>query len=414
MADQQAYPNIAALRRLEASLDSDLCQRDAWLPEGESDLDQASRLRCLNRVHWRMRLLPSGRLLRKIGLITGAVGGVALLALLVFWWRLSSGPIELDLATPWLTAAIKQNFGEGHEVEIGGTQLERDASGRTSLRIRDIVVRDQDGTVVGNASKAEVGLSGWGLLAGRIRAERLSLVGAEMAVRIESDSKVTVFAGNKQLPIVTASASSTLLVTGATLAPLAAERPTVPAAPAAAGRNSIPDFAALLAWIESLDAGGLDGRDLTEVGLKGGNLTVDDQRNGKQWTFTNIDLSVTRPKGGGIALTVGSQGAERPWMMRATMAPTQHGRRILDIEIAKGPGQGSDVGHADRGGTIRARSPLSGRIRADIGPDGKPQMIDGRIVADKGCHRRPRRPDRRASRSTGRRSASTGMRCAKR
>jgi hypothetical protein len=83
----------------------------------------------------------------------------------------------------------------------------------------------------------------------------------------------------------------------------------------------VPEFAALLQWIESLDAGGLDGRDLAEIGLKGGNLTVDDQRNGKQWTFTNIDLSVTRPKGGGIAVALGSEGVERPWLMRATMTP---------------------------------------------------------------------------------------------
>ena len=117
------------------------------------------------------------------------------------WWRLSSGPIELDLATPWLSAAIKENFGSSHEVEIGGTQIERDAAGRTSLRIRDIVVRDADGTVVASAPKAEVGLSGWGLLTGRIRAERLSLVGAEMAVRIEADSNVTVFAGSQQAAV---------------------------------------------------------------------------------------------------------------------------------------------------------------------------------------------------------------------
>ena len=30
------------------------------------------------------------------------------------WWRLSSGPIELDLATPWLKAAIEENFGGSH------------------------------------------------------------------------------------------------------------------------------------------------------------------------------------------------------------------------------------------------------------------------------------------------------------
>ena len=136
--------------------------------------------------------------------------------MVALWWRLSSGPIELDIATPWLTAAIKDNFGDGHDVEIGGTQLERDANGRTALRIRDIVVRDAEGTIVASAPKAEVGVSGTGLFTGRIRAERLSLVGAEMAVRIEPDSKVTVFAGSNKRPFVTASASAAPVAAGAT------------------------------------------------------------------------------------------------------------------------------------------------------------------------------------------------------
>ena len=118
-----------------------------------------------------------------------------------------SGPIDLDLATPWLIAAIEENFGGYHQVEVGGTQIERDANGRTALRIRDIVVRDPDGTIVASAPKAEVGVSSAGLFTGRVRAERLSLVGAEMAVRIEPDSKITVFAGANKRPFVTASAS---------------------------------------------------------------------------------------------------------------------------------------------------------------------------------------------------------------
>ena len=90
--------------------------------------------------------------LRKFALVSGTLSAAVMLALFALWWRLSSGPIELDIATPWLTAAIKENLGAGHEVEIGGTQLERDAKkGRTSLRIRDIVVRDADGTIVASA-----------------------------------------------------------------------------------------------------------------------------------------------------------------------------------------------------------------------------------------------------------------------
>ncbi len=339
-----------------------------------------------------MRLLLWWPRLRKLTFVGGTIGGLVLLAMGALWWRLSSGPIELDIATPWLTAAIKENFGGGHEVEIGGTQLERDAHGRTALRIRDIVVRDAEGTVVASAPKAEVGISGSGLLTGRIRAERLSLVGAEMAVRIEPDSRVTVFAGSNRRPFVTASAGSTPIITGSTLssvrvaAPIATVAPPAPTASAApTARSGVPDLAALLAWIERLDASGLDGRDLTEIGLKGGNLTVDDQRNGKQWTFNDIDLSVTRPKGGGIAVTLGSEGSERPWQMRAAMTPGQkHGHRIIDIETQKVSAK--DLMLAMRLGMDQYEPdlPLSARIRADIGPDGIPRMLDGRVLVEKG------------------------------
>jgi hypothetical protein len=339
-----------------------------------------------------------GPRLRKFVIIGGSLCGLLLVAMVALWWRLSSGPIELDIATPWLTAAIKENFGAGHDVEIGGTQIERDASGRTSLRIRDIVVRDAEGTVVASAPKAEVGISGAGLLTGRIRAERLSLVGAEMAVRIESDSKVTVFAGGNKRPFVTASANAAPALSGAAQAAAKLERAaalgtasspvpsaSTPPAASAVARNGVPDFAVMLAWIESLDASGLDGRDLAEIGLKGGNLTVDDQRNGKQWTFTNIDLGVMRPKSGGIAITLGSENVERPWHMRAAMTPgQQQGHRIIDVEATKVSAK--DLMLAMRVGESQFEPdlPLSARIRADIGPDGIPHMLEGKILVDKG------------------------------
>jgi Protein of unknown function len=396
MALHQSCASLEALRKLEARLKADLCAHDA---HGQDD-DEAYHAAppraavsgaraCFARL---MRLAWSPRL-RKFAAVGGGLGAVVLLAMAALWWRLSTGPIALDVATPWLTMAIEENFGSGHHVEIGGTQLERDATGRVSLRIRDIAVTDAEGTLVASAPKAEVGISGWGLFVGRIRAERLSLVGAEMAVRIESDSQVTVFAGGTKRPLVTASAASSAAA-GSAPAPIqpAATNTTnakpAPVAPVAAvpstARSGVPELAALLAWVESLDASGLDGRDLTEIGLKGGNLTVDDQRNGKQWTFTNIDLSVMRPKGGGIAVALGSESAERPWQMRATMTPGQHGNRIVDFEAQKVSAKDLMLAMRVGEGLYDADVPLSARIRADIGPDGIPRMLNGRILAEKG------------------------------
>jgi hypothetical protein len=112
------------------------------------------------------------------------------------WWRLGAGPINLDIATPWLAAAIEDNIGHGNTVEIGGTQIERAGKIRIAVRIRDIIVRDRDHAIVAGAPKAEVRLSGTALLMGRLRAESLNLVDAELAVRITPDGYVTVSAGD--------------------------------------------------------------------------------------------------------------------------------------------------------------------------------------------------------------------------
>ena len=221
-----------------------------------------------------------------------------------------AGPIQLDIVTPWLASAIEENFGNGHHVEVGGTQIERTENGGTAVRIRDIVVRDADGTVVASAPKAEVRVSGMSLLSGHMRAESLNLVGAEMAVRIEQDGEVTIFAGADKHPIATAAVPVT--AAAALLRSAQEKRRERQSSSAAAPRAGVPPgrahargqpaashrardvFAALLSWIDGIGETGLDGHDLRELGLKNGNLTVDDERTGKHWTFQDINLSVER------------------------------------------------------------------------------------------------------------------------
>src|SRR6476659_5434262 len=175
---------------------------------------------------------------------------LAIVGVLGLWWRLSSGPIELNLATPWLKAAIEENFGGNHSVVVGGTQLERDEKGRTSLRIRDIVVRDADGTIVASAPKAEVGLSGRSLLMGRLRAQSLNLVGAEMSVRIETDGRLTVFAGADKRPIATSAPST---------APATVSEPNAAATPQTVLRAEFENLASIMARIDAVGETGLDG-----------------------------------------------------------------------------------------------------------------------------------------------------------
>src|SRR3954466_8498854 len=153
--------------------------------------------RWLAGERWVKRLLIVVAVLMVI--FAGCFGGL--------WWRLGAGPINLEMATPWLAAAIEENIGHGNTVEVGGTQIERAGRIRIAVRIRDIIVRDRDRAVVASAPKAEVKLSGSALLMGRLRAESLNLVDAELAIRITPDGQVTVSAGDTAKPLATGVAS---------------------------------------------------------------------------------------------------------------------------------------------------------------------------------------------------------------
>ncbi|HET7679033.1 MAG TPA: DUF3971 domain-containing protein [Xanthobacteraceae bacterium] len=323
----------------------------------------------LQRPLLRRSLIGVGAVLAIIGLVFGGL-----------WWRLGSGPIEFDMATPWLTAAIEDNFGEHYKVQVGGTQIERDEGGRIRLRLRDITVRDAEGAIAASAPKAEVGFSSRTLLTGRVRAERLALVGAEMSVRIEPGGNVTVFAGSDKRPIATASVPASSPESD----PLRERDPHAGSNDPSAPKSGIENLTALLAWIDSLGASGLDGHDLVELGLKSGNLIVDDQRNGKRWDFQNIDLSLTRAKGGNVVFKVESASEEQPWLLSAAVAPLRSGRRVFTVEARRV--MAKDLLLALRLGDdpIMAQVPISASLRAEIGSDGTTQALQGRIIAEAG------------------------------
>ncbi|HEY5130700.1 MAG TPA: hypothetical protein VIJ35_26020, partial [Bradyrhizobium sp.] len=180
------------------------------------------------------------------------------------WWRLGAGPINLEMATPWLAAAIEENIGHGNTVEVGGTQIERAGRIRIAVRIRDIIVRDRDHAIVASAPKAEVKLSGTALLMGRLRAESLKLVDAELAVRITPDGYVTVSTGDTARPLATGLASKRQPggAAPAITVPLAPSAPGAPSgttAPAPANRDSATSgLLAGLDWLDSLSLTGLD------------------------------------------------------------------------------------------------------------------------------------------------------------
>src|ERR1700722_10262244 len=293
------------------------------------------------------RWLAGERWVRRLAIVVAALMVIFAGCFGALWWRLGAGPINLDMATPWLAAAIEDNIGHGNTVEVGGTQIERAGRIRIAVRIRDIIVRDRDHAVVASAPKAEVRLSGYALLMGRLRAESLNLVDAELSVRITPDGYVTVSTGDNARPLATgvvskrqAGAVAASPGQPAAAPPPGAASPVPPVAPppaatAAPDNHDAPNgMLAGLDWLDSLSLTGLDGQNLNEIGLKNGNLIVDDQQRGNKWKFENITLSLRRPSGGGVVLGVGEEGAHA-WSLRVAVGAPANGVRSVDIRADK-------------------------------------------------------------------------------
>jgi len=355
---------------------------------------------------YRRLLARHRRLIRRLAIGGGGLVGLLVLGCAGLWWRLSTGPIQVDAFSPWLVAAIEENFGSRERVEVGGTQIERTANGGAAVRVRDIVVRDPDGTVVASAPKAEIRVSGLSLLSGHMRAESLSLLGAELAVRIERDGNITVFASGADnhpiasaAPLVAGPLASASLTHSASQQPMPPDKAsigkpaaaTLPPGTAVPSRAATPhpaaadSIAAVLAWLDGIGQSGLDGHDLRELGLKDGTLTVDDQRTGKRWSFHNITMSLERPHGGGITVTIGSENSEHPWGLTAAIKPTSDGHRSIALEARQVAANDLLLASRLDDGTMQVDLPLSASLRGEIGPNGVPQALAGRIVAHAGA-----------------------------
>ncbi len=399
---------LAALRGLEESLRCHRRAPGAEAPAAGADepgrlkrrTARASARRTTNpQGRWRLPTfalpklalprLPSflrSRGVRRFAIVLASLFVLAAAGCGALWYRLSSGPITLDFATDWLAAAIKENLGDAYRVEVGGTVLERDENGRAALRIRDIVVRDGDGGVVANAPRAEVGLSGLSVLSGHPRAESLNLVGAALSLRVEPNGDVAVFAAADKRPLarapMLASADSIVIPTRSLAGAPAAQSTSAPSA--ASKSASLDNLGALLTWLDGVSKLGLDGHDLSEIGLKSGSLTVEDQRNGQQSKFDRINLSLTRHAEGEVVLRIDSDNAERPWVLLAGVKPLGEGRRAVSIEARKIMMRDLLLALRIDNGQVNPDMPLSLSLRAELARDGTPQIASGQLLLGPG------------------------------
>jgi hypothetical protein len=138
-----------------------------------------------------------------------------------------------------------------------------------------------------------------------------------------------------------------------------------------------------LDWLDSLSLTGLDGQNLNEIGLKNGNLIVDDQQRGNKWNFQNISLSLRRPSGGGVALSVAEE-SRQGWSLHVTVGAPANGVRSVDIKADRVSTTNILLALRLKDLNYSANLPLSGELKGELGRDGLPTYFRGKITAGAG------------------------------
>ena len=149
MTDQDNSPRSAALQELEAALDRyRRAQGDAGArPRPKRFL--AGYRWGLPRPNWQMPFnlrSPFDRRHPVVRWISISLASLVVLLIIgggALWWRLSSGPIVLDLATPWLASAIEQNLGGRYRVVVAAI-IDKTELGKEQSFDRQLSVMNKD------------------------------------------------------------------------------------------------------------------------------------------------------------------------------------------------------------------------------------------------------------------------------
>lgn len=311
-----------------------------------------------------------------------------------------TGTITVDMARPYVERALEARIGDGHSVEIAGIIADRAPDGGIVLHASDITVRDDDGDVVAVAPQAEVALQdSW--LPWLMQPKRVDLVGVRLNVFIDAQGQLSISADGGTSLGTTAHPTTITTVPAhgdPVSAPSAGQSAAPPdAAPAGAaetaglrGPQQVATpfgplrLAALAALAEQFDHGGLDGGNLSEIGLKDGIVVIRNEASGREWTFDDIDLSLSRPPEGGITFDVKAGGMDGPWSARATIGALVDGQRELALEVRDLAPRDLLIAAGKAGSDILATSPLSVDLKATIDSFGVLIATEGRLSVGAG------------------------------
>lgn len=110
-----------------------------------------------------------------------SVLAVLLIAAVAAYVRLSHGPVALDFMKETIESQINRNLS-GMSMTIGGVVIERSGTALPQFRLRNLELKDQNGSLIARAPRAAIGFDETAAFTGRFVPRSLELLGPRIRV----------------------------------------------------------------------------------------------------------------------------------------------------------------------------------------------------------------------------------------
>lgn len=263
---------------------------------------------------------------------------------------LSRGPVDAGFMTGQIASMIERRLGDGFKVSVRELRLSHDGEGLV-VEGEGVGVRDETGRLVIEAPRALVALDGRALLGLAVEPREIEFVGLRVALVIMPDGSVSVSAGEGE---------------GAGQPPRQTRSPDAAPLHAAAFVDAFASPKGALAVLE-------------RAGLREGSLVIDDRRNGRRATYSDLSLLYSRPSDE-TRLAVRARGMHGRWGASLVVRGAPGAVRAIEASV-QDLAVAEILGFAEAGQAgIRTDMPVSFELRAQLDAKDVLTALDGVIT----------------------------------
>ena len=294
------------------------------------------------------------------GLSVMSLLGVFILIIVSLFFRLSLGPLSLSFLNGRIEQAVNGQL-TNMKVKLGDAVIELDSASRVpQIRFRNLVLTDEQGTVIASAPHAAVTLDGTDLLIGQIVVRSLDLIGPKIRARRNLDGTVQLGVAGQ------ASAADAPTVIDENFSADAAGAKD--AKPADDGQTS---GAKLIELLDQRDPG-TSLSSLEEIRISQAALSVYDDANAANWYAPSADLTFRKMPYGFVVLAKTDVATKtEPWHAEFSVT-YRHDTKIFSISSTVDNLVPANV--ADKIFALsqfaKVKIPLSGHIDIEVGDGG--------------------------------------------